>query len=116
MKAKPIKIVNNDSGTWLNQCSPEEATHVQIEMPGPSGLIMLPVITSGRREGTHCWSWNGDTEKPTIRPSVLTRGTHRHTGEPYVCHTWINDGQAQFLSDCSHELANTTVDLLDVEV
>lgn len=32
-----------------------------------------------------------------------------------VCHTWINDGKVQFLSDCSHEFAGQTLDLLDVE-
>lgn len=30
------------------------------------------------------------------------------------CHSWITDGAAQFLADCSHEMANTTVPLLDV--
>jgi hypothetical protein len=115
MKAKPIKITKNDGGTWLVPCEPEDATHVQIVMPGPSGLIMLPVLIKGQRQGTNCWTWNGDTEKPTLRPSVLTKGADRETGEPYVCHTWVNDGQAQFLSDCSHEYVNQTIDLLDID-
>jgi hypothetical protein len=30
------------------------------------------------------------------------------------CHTWITDGQVIFLSDCSHEYAGRTVDLLEL--
>jgi len=28
-----------------------------------------------------------------------------------VCYSYITDGRIQFLSDCTHELANQTVDL-----
>ncbi|RYD61732.1 MAG: hypothetical protein EOP84_35380 [Verrucomicrobiaceae bacterium] len=64
---------------------------------------------NGTREGTGNWTWNGDTEKPTLKPSVLTwNGTER-------CHTWITDGQAIFLDDCSHEFAGQTLDLLEVQ-
>lgn len=31
------------------------------------------------------------------------------------CHTWINDGQAQYLEDSTHEFAGKTLDLLEVE-
>lgn len=105
MKAKPVRLL---SGMYV-LCPVEEATHVILNFPGPVGTLSLPVIRSGKREGTHCWSWNGDTEAPTLKPSVLTRG---HT---YTCHSWINNGQVQFLSDSSHELAGQTVPLLDVE-
>lgn len=125
MKAKPVRI---EQGVGYVQCAPEDATHVTLNIPGPSGRLTLPVIQRGKREGTGCWTWNGSTDAPTLRPSVLTNGTHRMTDEeyatvrsggkieprPYRCHSWINDGAAQFLSDCSHELANTTVPLLDV--
>ncbi|OYQ41450.1 hypothetical protein CHU94_08365 [Rhodoferax sp. TH121] len=89
----------------------------------------MPVLLSGTRDGTGCWTWNGDADKPTLRPSVLTEGTERITdkeharlmaGEkinprPYRCHTWVNDGQAQFLGDCSHALRGQTVDMLEVD-
>ena len=32
-----------------------------------------------------------------------------------VCHSFVNDGQVQFLDDCTHELAGQTLLLLDVE-
>lgn len=122
MKAKPLKQVA--AGEW-HSCKPSEATHLRLTMPGPSMHIMLPVMIKGRREGTDCWTWNGDVEKPTLRPSVLTRGTtlpkegedpaDKTNWKPFVCHSWVTDGKAQFLDDCSHELRSQTVDLLDVD-
>jgi hypothetical protein len=125
MKAKPVKLVY---GQGYVDAPSEEATHVVLNFPGPVGILHLPVIIKGTRDGTNCWTWNGDTEKPTLRPSVLTEGTERITDEehailmadgkveprPYRCHTWVNDGQAQFLDGCSHALRGQTVDMLEV--
>lgn len=107
MKAKPVKLVPVEG--YLD-CSVAEATHVKLNFPGPVGTLHLPVILNGTRDGTNCWTWNGDTEKPTLRPSVLTQMDHKKMR----CHTWVNDGQAQFLDDCSHELRGQTVDMLEV--
>jgi hypothetical protein len=112
VKAKPVRLV---PGEGFVPCSVEEATHVTLNMPGPTGHLSLPVILKGKREGTHCWTWNGSVDAPTLRPSILSHGGNKKEGE-WRCHTWVNDGKAQFLSDCSHALANTTVDLLDVEL
>lgn len=106
MKAKPMRLIY---GVGYEPCTTDEATHVQLRMPGPSKNLFIPVILKGSRADTGKWSWNGDTEKPTLRPSVLTRG-----GD-WVCHSWINDGEVVFLSDCTHDLKDTTVALLDVE-
>lgn len=108
MKAKPVKLIY---GEGYQDCSIDDATHLTLNFPGPVGKLTLPVITKGTREGTSCWSWNGDIEKPTLRPSVLT--TREHIS--LRCHTWVNDGKAQFLDDCSHELRGQTVDMLEVE-
>jgi hypothetical protein len=105
MKAKPVKLVY---GEGYKDCLIEEATHVTLNIPGPAGKLTLPVIIKGKREGTGNWTWNGDTESPTIRPSVLT------TNHEFRCHSWINDGNAQFLPDCSHELVGQTVELGEV--
>lgn len=106
MKAKPVRLTPRDGYV---ECPIAEATHVSLRIPGPTGLLTLPVIQHGTRAGTGCWTWNGSTDAPTVRPSVLTKG------HDFRCHSWINDGSAQFLSDCSHDLANTTVPLLDVD-
>ncbi len=108
MKALPLKKVE---GKYV-QCLPQEATNLKFNLPGPITTRMLPVILKGTREGTGCWSWNGDTEKPTIKPSILNDFRPHDT---LVCHTWITEGQVIFLDDCSHELRGQTLDLEDIE-
>lgn len=106
MKAFPVKLIY---GVGYEPCSVEEATHVTLNIPGPTGHLTLPVIRSGPRKDTGCWSWNGSTEAPTLRPSV---GTNSWRG--WTCHSWITDGNAVFLDECTHEFRNQTVPLLDV--
>lgn len=105
MKAAPVRLIY---GQGYQPCAVDEATHVTLNIPGPTGLLTLPVVQSGMRAGTGCWTWNGSTDAPTLRPSVLT------TGHSFRCHSWINDGTAQFLGDCSHAFAGQTMALHDV--
>jgi Family of unknown function (DUF6527) len=74
------------------------------------------------------WSFNGSLDRPTFNPSLLVRGTEDLTDDEYdrvmrgekiqprprVCHSFIRDGQIQFLSDCTHALAGKTVDLAEI--
>ncbi len=83
------------------------------------------------------WTWNGDTEKPTITPSLLQRTGHyvdgskescwctfnaerREKGEPesgfecLICHVIVTDGKAQYCSDSTHHLSGQTVELPEV--
>ena len=64
------------------------------------------------------WGWNGSTDKPTFTPSVLVRtgravdpshGAPEPGDPPTVCHSFVVDGQMQFLGDCDHKLAGQTV-------
>lgn len=111
MKAKPMVLRD---GSYI-PCEPNEATHVELNMPGPMGTRIIPVQIKGTRAGTGNWSWNGDTEKPTLKPSILTMATYGPENKKMVCHSWVNDGKVQFLSDCTHSLAGQTVDLLEVD-
>lgn len=82
--------------------------------------------------GPDGWKWNGSTTKPTFSPSVLVRNGHYLPGHDksscwctfnkahpeeaptfkcLICHSFVVDGNIQFLSDCSHELAGQTVPL-----
>lgn len=93
-------------------------TALQIKRNGKSFLrfhpngykfpIELPVITSGTREGTGAWTWNGSVEKPTLRPSIKTT----HGGSGLVSHLWLNDGICQHLEDSTDGLAVQTLPLL----
>lgn len=79
------------------------------------------------------WTWNGDVVRPTLSPSVLvTSGHYCQSHQPgddcyctlrakepdtnwpegcYRCHSFVRDGQIEFLSDCTHALAGQTVPL-----
>jgi hypothetical protein len=109
MKAKPVRIVD---GKHV-ECTPSDATHLNLHFPGPLRFRSIAVITHGTREGSPCWTWNGSTDSPTLRPSVLSRVT---LGDrEVICHSWVTDGRVQFLGDCNHSLAGQTIDLLDVK-
>lgn len=79
------------------------------------------------------WDWNGSATHPTLTPSILVRSGHhsdRHqegnacwctynaahpdeedTFECARCHSFVTNGSIQFLDDCSHALAGSTVPL-----
>jgi hypothetical protein len=73
----------------------------------------------------HTWEYNGDSNKPTISPSILVKGIEDLTDREYNlmrcgalitpvptrCHSFIKDGKIQFLGDCTHKLTGQTVDL-----
>jgi hypothetical protein len=73
------------------------------------------------------WEFNGDGDRPTFAPSILVTGTQRLTDDEYarvmrgehveprplVCHSFVRDGNIQFLDDCTHALAGQTVPLPD---
>lgn len=58
------------------------------------------------------WSWNGDSERPTFSPSLLTRFTM--AGRDHVCHSFVVDGVWQYLADCTHDRAGQHVPMVDV--
>lgn len=75
-----------------------------------TGLHMLPV--SGNREKRPTWQWNGDLVRVTLDPSILTSTTR--FDQPFTCHSFLRDGQWQFLGDCSHALVNQTVPMVEL--
>jgi len=66
----------------------------------------IPLYPEGNPYPAH-WSWNGDFDKPTFKPSVKidSMGTH----------FFITDGKIQFLEDCTHNLKGQTVDMIDID-
>lgn len=48
------------------------------------------------------WTFDGDMVRPTVSPSILSRGTIR-------CHSFVRGGKIEYLSDSEHALAGTTV-------
>lgn len=68
------------------------------------------------------WGFNGDYDRPTFKPSINVTGVRRLTDEERerlykgedveptsrVCHSFVTDGNIQFLHDCTHALAGQT--------
>jgi hypothetical protein len=54
------------------------------------------------------WQFNGDYERPTFTPSLMVNRDSANQ-----CHSYVTDGNIQFLSDCKHELAGQTVEIPD---
>ena len=59
------------------------------------------------------WTFNDDLNKPTFSPSLLIR--YPTSKKENVCHSFIKNGNIQFLSDCTHDLAGRTVEIPDFE-
>lgn len=78
------------------------------------GLNMLPVERGGAGGDTPrpTWGWNGDLVNVTLTPSVLTHSTRGEERAEFRCHSFLQNGQWQFLSDCTHALAGQTVAML----
>ena len=53
------------------------------------------------------WTFNGNLENPTIKPSILNPNAR--------CHSFVTEGEIKFLNDSTHELAGKTVDLYPVD-
>lgn len=67
------------------------------------------------------WTFNGDRERPTFAPSYLVYENPLKGDEvpgyrqQKRCHSFIRNGQIEFLGDCGHALANKTVPLPDLD-
>lgn len=64
-----------------------------------------------------CWEWNGATDETfSIEPSLLTWTGDRDNPEPgdRRCHSFIRNGQWQFLEDSTHKLRGQTVPMVPV--
>lgn len=108
-KARPYKL---DKNGFYQTCNAKDATHVQLYTPGPIYCRMIPIDNGGIQVGPK-WTWNRDVFKPTLRPSILSNTVI--DGKDIRCHSFITDGNIEFLSDCTHELAGKTLPLEDIE-
>ncbi|WP_156290779.1 DUF6527 family protein [Oceanobacillus salinisoli] len=59
----------------------------------------------------NAWQFNDDFDKPTVSPSLKV--TMPYKGVDYICHSFIRNGEIQYLNDCHHELAAKVVPLKD---
>lgn len=109
-----------------------EGGYLVFFCPGCTETHSVRVADDGSHQPGHCWGFNLNYEAPTFTPSILVTGKQRKltadgrwgdgwirnptTGEALdkVCHSFVKDGQIQFLGDCTHKLANQTVPIPDL--
>jgi hypothetical protein len=107
--------------TWGNWPPENEKGNIAIFCPGCKTHHVI--ATKAPQSNGAMWSFNGDMYSPTFSPSLLIRtGSHAVPGfidpeglPPVTCHSFITNGKIQFLSDCTHDLKNQTVDLPEVD-
>jgi hypothetical protein len=91
-------------------CREEYATgevHIRWWCLGCTCIHAIRIIPGRDRPKDEVWQYNGSEECPTFSPSVLVRCD----GHPVRsrCHCFVKAGEIQYLSDCSHPMANQTV-------
>ena len=88
----------SNTGTYYFKC------------PGCKYLHPFHTDASAHPNGS-TWQFNGNVDKPTFTPSLLVNDHY----PPSRCHLFLTDGKIQFLSDCHHELAGQTVDMIPID-
>ncbi len=102
-----------------------------IICPG-CGYPHIIYLVGGSGAPNKTWSFNNNFDNPTFQPSLLcTSGIYadpdwkpsipedededniKYKSPPYStrCHSFITNGNIQFLNDCTHELKGQTVPL-----
>lgn len=106
------------------------------EWPDAAGLATFwcPGCDAGHSitfGGSETWQWDGDAEHPTFSPSVLSFPRKRlideglpmgmgpgellHPSNTTItprCHSFVRAGRIEYLTDCEHELAGRTVEMV----
>lgn len=99
--ARAIRV-NNEQGHphgWKILCPACHRYHVfSTEEPNENGAR---------------WTFNGDRDKPTFKPSMLERDGYGATAR--VCHSSVREGRIHFHMDCTDEFAVQTLDLPDAK-
>lgn len=91
----------------MNKVIQREDGAIMFRCPGCNGIH-----TINNPNFKVAWKFNGDLEKPTIKPSILH--TAYYDNKKHVCHSFVTNGKIRFLNDCTHKLAGKTVELFDV--
>ena len=77
---------NGKMGDWYFI---DNETHIVLRFGETlDDIVVLPLF------GERAWSWNGDKENPTLRPSILVYGKR---GQPNRWHGFLTDGKLETL-------------------
>lgn len=98
-KVKEIKYVDEETGKEYHH----KQYHYWCEGCGYEHAFSL------KEDGGH-HGFNGDLNNPTVTPSLVQNFTPGR-----MCHSFIKNGQIQYLNDCWHHLKGKTIVLPDID-
>ncbi|MAO08053.1 MAG: hypothetical protein CL596_05000 [Alteromonas sp.] len=88
------------------------STRAIFECPGCGEKHYPTIAFQGGWKGPK-WGFNNDLDKPTLEPSILVSG--REGRKKTLCHSYVRDGEIQFLKDSTHKLRGKKVKLETIE-
>lgn len=104
---------------WRSNDGTSGGTNLYLWCEACQDLHAVEVAEPARK-----WEWDGNLERPTISPSLLVQGVqwpeghdfHKpghavEAGAPTRCHSFVVDGQWDYLGDSTHRLAGQKVPL-----
>lgn len=94
-----------DKWTWNNG-----AVQYVFYCPGCKSTHRYDVVIGDGCVGP-VWSFNENPEAPTFTPSLVYKSTAKTHTE--TCHLYVIDGNIQYLTDCTHELAGKTIPMIE---
>lgn len=84
----------------------------KLDKSGKEGYVITSPATGQNIVFDNRWSFNGDFEKPTFRPSMLIQYPVENPETGHVReHFFVTDGKIQYLRDCNHDMKGKTVEL-----
>lgn len=83
---------------------------VQFQCPGCGLTHMLNLDA----EFSPSWTFNGDTDRPTLTPSINAKVSGRDGAIRVRCHSWVTAGRIQFLADSTQALRGQTIYMPEV--
>lgn len=68
---------------WVGNAA-GDITDLVIRLPGNEGgsIAPIPVLLGPHNPGTGKWGWNGDTERPTLTPSIWRNKASEERPDP----------------------------------
>ena len=77
------------------------------------GCQTTHVVWTDKNDNIPTWDFNGDIESPTVSPSIKVVMPIKD--KENICHSFIRNGQIEYLNDCTHELRGKTIDLPNID-
>jgi len=86
---------------------------VQFVCPACNSIHTISVAFDDWDPKRPIWGWNNSDTLPTFTPSINRVVGPFPDGKSKICHSFVKDGQIQYLGDCTHAMAGKTAEIPD---